>query len=551
MKKTVIFLSILALMLCFLAVGASAEEPAVTDTFYVVASQDSAAAQELKAQGKDVVVLSEIYASTSKDATGIWLDNFAEGSHIELVFAENVIESVDAFQGILLNKNITLTVRYNGFCHLVTNGNRENVFVLRHCDARLNLIGTSEIYSESGDVITDFTYNSGDLSQNKVQVRHGKVYAWVFDGDVYVENLRASTGEEVVFSQDDDNTSDAKINTYEFVNCAFTSGSVCIGLDGRDNAQKIVKINGGYYSSIHLQMVCNGSYIQRCKIDKYVMDCYSITNQMLVFDNCEISSITTYTGRTHVTLIDCDFDVSKLSLGSDGGGSGYALIYFSATCETDGTLNVYKNGSGTTPVNDDAKYASTVEAYYADPQNKALGHSYSWVHSYEGEKYVSALTAENTCSNCKAVSEAVSVDAMFSTLGYSVPEFGDEFSITVGYVINKSAIEKYEELTGCTVNFGCVVALKEKLGEFNAPLDESGNAVVLQSGKVIKTDVTKEPYAYMDLKVELTSEHADLSLLMTMFIIEASGDDVQVSYLQNNDKLVQNNQFTYVSYNNH
>ena len=106
MKKFALFLTVLTFICFIFAISAYASPfgGEVTDTFYVVASQDSEAALSLKAEGKEVIVLSEVYANVSAPTDSDWINSFAEGSHIELIFAENIIEEVSAYTGILLGK---------------------------------------------------------------------------------------------------------------------------------------------------------------------------------------------------------------------------------------------------------------------------------------------------------------------------------------------------------------------------------------------------------------------------------------------------------------
>ena len=117
--------------------------------------------------------------------------------------------------------------------------------------------------------------------------------------------------------------------------------------------------------------------------------------------------------------------------------------------------------------------------------------------------------------------------------------------------MNKDAIQKYEELSGSKISYGCAVALKDCLGENAAPLDENGNAVILESGNVIKADVTSSLNCYMDVKVKMTSELADTMLLITGYVAEASGEALAINYMQSENKLVDGNNFQYVSYNNY
>lgn len=547
MKKFTFFLCALAILSCIFAISIFADE-AVTDTFYVVSSQDSEVAVNLKAQGKDVVVLSEIYASTKKDATGTWLDNFAAGSHVELIFAENIVESINGDWGIVLNKKITLTVRYNGFSHYVTNNGRSNAFVLRHADATIRFIGTHAIDGENGQISHSFNANSANPDSGNLDIYHGKVYCWIYDGDAYAYNMRTKTGEEFIFTAADDDTSNSKINTITVHSCAVS----CIGIAG-DGDMKTIDFKDSYIARSDFESLCTGSVIDNCVFDNnyFYMDSHGITNQMLVIKNCTLDSVKTDTGRTHLTLIDCKINFAKFTLGSDGGGAGYALVYTSTTCENDGSLNVYKNGKGATPVNDDSRYADVVTEYYANPQNKALGHNFEWKHNYDGEKYLSGLNAAYRCTRCDLVEQQVFIGALFNTLGFSVPQFGGELSITVGYAINKNAIAEYESLTGNKISFGCAIAVKDCIGEGVAPLDENGNAIVLSRGRVVVADATNEPNSYMDVKINLTSDHIDTQLLITGYIAEMCGDSLSISYMQSNNMLVEENQFSYVSYNNH
>ena len=562
MKKALLILALSAALFCLFAlcVFAADGDPDVTDTFYVVSSQDSQVALDLTAQGKAVVVLAEIYASVSSTSGNDWIDSFAEGSHIELIFAETIVETVADGIGILLSKEITLTVRYNGFAHLVTNrATKANVFVLKHSGAKINLIGSSQIYDENGNVIKDFTYDSTDLSKNKVEIYHQKVYCWIYDGDAYIEGIRSYTGQELVYVDGDNANADPSVtNTYEYINCALNSASNSIGLLGQASARKYIKISGGYYNSVSLNTICTGSYIRNCEIGNTLfMDCWDINGNMLVVENTKIGGkISTATGRTHFSFYDCDFDLTKLSLGNDGGGSCYALVYTSATCENDGTLNVYKQGKGTTPVNskdvnNDSRYASTVSAFYADPANLAFGHDYSDVSYFSGEKYSSSFFVETVCANCGNVSNSASAEAIFVSLGYSVPEFGSSYSITLGFMINRQAITDYENLTDTTLNYGFIVALEKKLGTDVPPLDSEGNEVVLEGSSVIKVDLTKEPNSFADLKVLLSEEYGDTSILMCLYVIEASESSIEINYLQGNGTTVSTDGFSYVSYNNH
>ena len=543
MKRFLTFFSVIFVLMCAFMLTISAEKKieGVTDTYYVVASEDSEVALELKNEGKDVIVLANVYASTTALGENDWINQFDQGAHIELIFAENIIESVPEQKGILLKKAITVTVRYNGFCHLVTNlVGKENVFVLRHAGAQLNLMGTTNIYGEDGKVIKDFTYDPNDLSRNMVDIRHSKVYAWVHDGGVYVENIRSTTGQELVYSESDDSSEEAAINnTYEFVDCALSSDSVALGLQGRNDARKIVKISGGYYSNVQAFTLLTGTEFENCEIGSFHMDCWGIAGQMAVFNNCTVGSVKTETGRTHLTFIDCEIDLTKFNLGSDGEGKSYVLVYTTPTCEKGGTLNIYRNGSSSTPVTDDTKYPySLVEEYVAS--NPALGHDNKSLAVYEngfGQKGYKRIG----CVRCDQY-EAGELDALVVCYGYSFSEYSDGYSVK--YSVNKEAVEEYEAITGDTVSYGIFAVTKNSLGE-NDVFSSDGTTV---SGAVV-AEIGNTQFSLIELKiVDIADDQKDVKLAIGAYVGVNNGEATEYSYVQAGTK-ADGEKYVFDSYN--
>ena len=543
MKRISLFLIILSSLFCLLAISVFADD--VTDTFYVVSSQDSETAVALKSEGKSVIVLSEVYASTAKDKSNPWLDTFSEGSHVELIFAENIVESIGTDWGIVLNRKITLTVRYNGFSHYVTNNGRSNAFVMRHADASIRFIGTHGIDGENGSVSTDFIVNQSNPDNGNVDITHGKVYCWVYDGDVYAYNMRTSTGEEFIYTTVDDNKTDSKTNTITI----HSSASNWIGIAG-DGDKKIIDFKDSYFQKHDFDSLDAGSVIDNCVFGNnyFYMDSHGITGGMLVIKNCKLDSVKVDTGRTHLTLIDCDFDVKNLTLNSDGGGKGYALVYTSATCERDGTLNVYKNGSGATPVNskdvnNDALYAQIVLDFYANPQNYAFGHNIVWNESFAGDKYVSAFTATKGCTRCKSTVETVTLDPFFTSLGYSVFVEGNG-GITVGFAVNTKAIAKYEEITGKTLKYGVFATLMDNIGN-NSIFNEKGES----AQGVISAEIVKIEFAVFELKITGFNEAQKTTKLALGAYISVSYDEETEYFYIQDGKPKENEKYHFASYN--
>lgn len=557
MKKLLLFLVALSMVVCFFAISVLAEEqvPDVTDTYYLVQSQDSEAAIALKNEGKQIISYPEIIGPTFANSTSVFFGDFPVGSHIEIIFGEDIFVPktiVPANKGILINTAITVTFRYNGFSHYLDNGGGSslNGIVVRGSGAYVRLIG-SKAMDENGEFDSTFIGPKGDIANGDFNTNNCNVdvfkydenYIDVYGSKIYIENLRSYVGHATIKGGNSGNANITIVNS-----ALYSSRGRSVNFN--DQAPKTVVIDGGYYKGLSGYTICTGSFVKNCAVveSNLHIDSWNISKNVWEFVNCDLSKttkISSNTGRTHYVFKDCIFNPDGVTweLSGDGGGDQFVRIYKSATCTEPGSLEIKRSShKGTSN-----PYAAELENFSAP----ALNHNYSWKNNYSGDKYVSTLTAVNSCSNCKDVKETYTVDTMFTALGYSVPEFGNSYSIIVGYQINRSAIEQYEAYTGSTISFGCVVALKDKLGEFNAPLDENGDAVVLQSGNVIKADITNEVYSYTSLKVSLTSEHTDLSLLMSAYIIETSDDIIQISYLQNPNELVKDNQFTYVSYNNH
>jgi hypothetical protein len=90
-----------------------------------------------------------------------------------------------------------------------------------------------------------------------------------------------------------------------------------------------------------------------------------------------------------------------------------------------------------------------------------------------------------------------------------MPEDG-RLEITMGFMINNEAIDKYEELTEKTVNYGVVLALENKLNG-KAPLD-SENAQ--------KAELDRK-YCGFDLKVSgFNNANCDLAVVMAIYVTE-------------------------------
>ncbi len=126
-------------------------------------------------------------------------------------------------------------------------------------------------------------------------------------------------------------------------------------------------------------------------------------------------------------------------------------------------------------------FALTVSA-----EEAVCEHSYDkWTVKLSSEGFLGDITASSVCTVCKESTTEI-IPRLFITLGYSSSTNG----VLQGYGINRPAIERYEELSGETVKFGGVIALKDTIGDKN-PLDATGAPIneYVKSYDYTETDI--------------------------------------------------------------
>ena len=118
------------------------------------------------------------------------------------------------------------------------------------------------------------------------------------------------------------------------------------------------------------------------------------------------------------------------------------------------------------------------------------------------------------------------LSGFFTYKGYSASETGERISI--GYDINLNAIDEYKVSYNGDLSYGIVFAPFDLL-EGKAPLDENGEPIVLEGGRVLKADLTDYSYAFYDLIVSDIPENArDIRLAISAYII----DGERIYYVQ-------------------
>ncbi len=209
----------------------------------------------------------------------------------------------------------------------------------------------------------------------------------------------------------------------------------------------------------------------------------------------------TRNGNYHVYLYTVDADItgnySKCnSVIYNGIGHAYTLETITeSTCVTNGTAGYitdcpcgidYRANAYTTYSSYDNSLNNVAhEPFGTDIVDLPLSEEHTLSEIVKSVEYKDGfLSLGTTTFKCLYCDEAVSTEeeasypAIFTFLGYSVPENG-ELSISVGYSINKSALKQYEATAG-KLEFGVVGAVAERL-DGNDPLNVANMPVIKAS----------------------------------------------------------------------
>ena len=231
------------------------------------------------------------------------------------------------------------------------------------------------------------------------------------------------------------------------------------------------------------------------------------------------SFTTFYTGSTN------DFDTIKGIITLDRVSSAKPSSY------TD-----YKNGTHT-----QYKY---IFIYGANLCEVAYGEHNIPEPTYHFTSYTEPSSIKGICKRCGIEEIRETIDAMFTCLGYSAPEFGNG-GISIGFMVNHESVEAYEEQTGKTVNYGLFAVSKLKVGS-NTIFDENG---ALLDG-AIRTDLTGRGYDLFELRIVgfTKEEHKTAEIAMGGFVAVKDENGTTYSYMQA-DAPNENENYSYISYN--
>lgn len=118
------------------------------------------------------------------------------------------------------------------------------------------------------------------------------------------------------------------------------------------------------------------------------------------------------------------------------------------------------------------------------------------------------------------------MENIFIFKGYSLGPQG----VAIGYNVDYEVLNKYEELSGKTLDIGMVLAPFDSL-DGNNPLDAQSNAITLESGKVIKAPLNSYNTVFYDLILtSVTDDLKDVRLAIAAYICNGT----ETKYVQAN-----------------
>ena len=148
----------------------------------------------------------------------------------------------------------------------------------------------------------------------------------------------------------------------------------------------------------------------------------------------------------------------------------------------------------------------------------------------EAESQPSGWNSSWNATNCPVVWDCVagapSLEDVFVFKGYSFNETNG--SMAVGFDVDYEVIALYKAKTGRDVDIGAVFASYDNLGG-KQPLDENGNAIVLEKGRVVNVSLNDFAYQYYDFMVtNIDDSVKDVKLVIAAYIY----DGESVKYVQ-------------------
>lgn len=155
---------------------------------------------------------------------------------------------------------------------------------------------------------------------------------------------------------------------------------------------------------------------------------------------------------------------------------------------------------------------------------EALSHDLLTSLIYEGydKEGTKTVICKNEGCNHEIIEES---PALFINQGYSTKEYADG-GFSISFVVNRSAISQYTEITGNSIEYGVFAVAGAKIGT-----SEAVNADGTTANGVARVDFTNKGYNLVAIRIVgfTTDEHKNAQLALGAYVIE---NENKVSYLQ-------------------
>ena len=146
---------------------------------------------------------------------------------------------------------------------------------------------------------------------------------------------------------------------------------------------------------------------------------------------------------------------------------------------------------------------------------------------FEGEAYLSSYCEFSDCPRCGEISKVELCAPLFENKGFSAAEYAGG-GMSLSFKADKTAIEKYEKITGETVRYGVFAVLADKIGT-NDIFDADGKALA----GAIAADITGTCFNLFSLKMTgFTEAQKKLPFAMGAFVGTEKDGTTEYSYLQ-------------------
>ena len=145
-------------------------------------------------------------------------------------------------------------------------------------------------------------------------------------------------------------------------------------------------------------------------------------------------------------------------------GAGYGIVY---TCYN--RCDAFYNGNHTYEDSASSNSCMTPCVRCSEIRGDEGEHGFFAItESFEGERYVTACTVVKFCGDCGYVVKTTSVGKIVTWLGYSVPEeeFGGTVGVSQSFYVDKNALAEYETATEQKIDYGIVATI----GTNNEPI---------------------------------------------------------------------------------